>query len=196
MTMTSQRKILANRANSRASTGPKSATGKSRAARNARRHGSAISVSCDPELSARVEKAALEIAGVDAGPERRALARAIAEPQVDLIRVRQARHQLMANIFENPVPVFATQAAAMRSARALITISKSLDDRLPMPFVVSRFLDRLNESEKFALFASDVTRSLAAIDRYETRALSRRKAAIRAFDAAQRAPAERSSCGS
>ena len=61
--MTSLRKIQANRANARTSTGPKRAQSKARTARNARRHGLSLSVFADPVLSEQVEAIAREIAG-------------------------------------------------------------------------------------------------------------------------------------
>src|SRR4029077_1943887 len=53
--VTSERKIRANRANARASTGPKTAQGRSHAARNALRHALSLPVSSDPVLSEAVE---------------------------------------------------------------------------------------------------------------------------------------------
>ena len=43
-------------------------------------------------------------------------------------------------------------------------------------------LKPLKDNEKFATIVEDRTRELAALDRYERRAISKRKSAIRAFD--------------
>ena len=89
--MTSERKINANRANARASTGPKTVPGRTRVARNAFRHGLSLPVCSDPVLSEEVETLARKIAGPDADAISMAFARQIAEAQIDLRRVCDAR---------------------------------------------------------------------------------------------------------
>ena len=131
--MTSARKVHANRLNARASTGPRTSTGKARASQNARRHGLELSARYDPSRSGEVDALAREIAGADAAAERLALACAIAAAQIDLVRARRARRDLFPETLREP----------------------------------------------------DATVRLAAMDRYERRALSRRKLAIRDFDDAR-----------
>jgi hypothetical protein len=82
----SARKIHANRANARTSTGPRTAAGKARAARNARRHGLTLSVLADPVRAAELDDIAREIAGEGANPELQELASRIAAAQIDLVR--------------------------------------------------------------------------------------------------------------
>ena len=95
--MTSERKIRANQANARASTGPKTAQGRTRAARNALRHGLSLPVVSDPTFAEEIEGLAREIAGPDANAEIQELARWVAEAQIDLRRIRYARHQLLSH---------------------------------------------------------------------------------------------------
>jgi hypothetical protein len=85
--LTSDRKTSSNRKNARASTGPKAAQARARAARNALRHALSVSYS-DPALSEEVEVLAREIAGTEANAEIQELAHQIAEAQIDLRRVR------------------------------------------------------------------------------------------------------------
>jgi hypothetical protein len=86
--LTSDRKIKANRANARASTGPQTPRGRARAARNALRHGLSLPVCSDPALSEDIEALAREIAGPDTNARIQELARRVAEAQIDLRRVR------------------------------------------------------------------------------------------------------------
>src|SRR6516225_3324536 len=100
--MTSARKIKANRANARASAGAKTVHGKARAAQNARRHGLSLSVFENPILSEEAENLAREIAGEGPTPEILNRARGVAEPQIDLIRIRQVRHDLLSRDLKDP----------------------------------------------------------------------------------------------
>jgi hypothetical protein len=166
--LTSDRKIKANRTNARASTGPQTARGRDRALRNAFRHGLSLPVCSNPALSEEVETLAREIAGPDANAETQDLARQVAEAQVDLRRVRYARHKLL------------SEGSLLRKKNA---------PELPVEDFAAFLKSTPQGPHKFAILSQEA-KQLLAMDRYERRALSRRKSAIRAFDETRRRPTD------
>jgi hypothetical protein len=151
-----------------------------RSARNALRHGLSLPVYAYQALSEEVEALAREIAGVDASAEIQELAQRIAEAQSDLRRVRDARHQLLSQALSDPY------YDARANVREKLTVIRQLlrPNAPDVPLeAVTKYLTRVPEGpQKFALILAQELQQLSAMDRYERRALSRRKFAIRAFD--------------
>jgi hypothetical protein len=210
-TATSEKKRAANRANARASTGPRTPAGKRTVARNARRHGLNLPVMDDPALAPQVEALARDICGLGVNAQRQVsahhpaphpalyaavppalheklhLARRIAEAEIDLVRVRRARHDLVARAladrnYRSSARLGARIALLRRTGEMLhlgVPVAPELRDAI---------LSRPQGPRKFVLILADLAGELAAMDRYERRARSRRKFAIRAFDAARSSP--------
>jgi hypothetical protein len=139
--VTIPRQLAANRRNARLGTGPRSAAGKRSVAVNALRHGLSIPVFVDPGLATEVVELAERIAKGSTDPEVRERARDVAAAQIDVERVRRARHLLIVR------PAMGAPVSEARSDAMCETIQE-----------------------------------LWALDRYERRAMSRRKSAVRALE--------------
>ena len=129
--MTGERKIRANRANARA--GP--------FARGAKRASPRLEPACIFRSSfvGRGGNARARNCRMDANAEIRELARHIAEAQIDLRRVRYARHQLISQALSDPDYKF--EVMHRKKSALVIRYARRFDLRMPMPEKVMKFLN-------------------------------------------------------
>jgi len=93
----SARKRAANARNASRSTGPRTAAGKARAARNARRHGLTLSLSEAPSWWPILGALTEAFAGPQADQGRRERAMRVAYAHVEVLRIRKAKCDSLAN---------------------------------------------------------------------------------------------------
>jgi hypothetical protein len=177
--MTSEDQRRANRANGRASAGPKTMAGKARVRLNAWGHGLATKVLTDTKWAPAVESLARQLAGENAKTDLLAMARKVAEHQVELTRMRAYRARRVEQAYSDPKFSTKRRQAIEGGIEANFdrgSTSATVSEREPAHD------GHVRDDAKLGEVLTSMAKELAAIDRYERRALSRRKFAIREFD--------------
>jgi hypothetical protein len=179
--MPSDRQLAANRANARKSSGPRSASGKKRAARNALKHGLNTPMS-GAAFAREVEALARQIVDHAEDPLQMAVARDAAEAQLELARVQRVGVAMIERIaalgrlekrklFRTIKDETAYMALACLGARlGNIQPKCTIDPLPPMPE---------EEPQRTAEAVRRALPELVRLTRYERRAAGRRERAIR-----------------
>jgi hypothetical protein len=178
--MTTERQIAANRLNARKSTGPRSVAAKERASRNAYRHGLTLSLPSDAGTAKRLDEFARKLAGDSKNAIILEYARTAAQAELDLARVRQVKVALIQRVSAlgalDAPQVFGSSAEEIRylksilSGRAPPILPERIDSSATMP---------AQEPERTAEAVRRMLPELIKLNRYESRAVSRRDRAIR-----------------
>jgi hypothetical protein len=156
--MTSQRKIEANRRNGCKSRGPTSTKGKRRASGNARKYGLSVPILVDRQAQGKALNLAYAIAGKGANNDVLAQALVVAEIELELERIRQARGTAIETAMKQTRAANGEPDSASPSAHP----THSPPDQ--MAALPDGFIQALP--------------ALQRIERYERRAYSRRKNAV------------------
>ena len=174
--MASERQIAANRANAGKSSGPRSSAGKSRASRNAYRHGLSLSITSSAAVARQLDKLVRKIAGNTEDAILLERARALAQAELDLARVRRAKVALIARASAfaelEPPQLFSSMTQIIRAINALDRGSS-----LPEPIDASATMPS-QDPDRSAEAVRRVLPELRRLERYERRAAARRDRAV------------------
>ncbi len=182
-----------NRRNAKHSTGPRTAAGKARVAKNAFKHGLAVPVMETSGVDARIEEMARAIAGEGANAGRMEHARRIAAAQLDIIRIQEVRQRLFDNPDARRKKINTREMLQIANlvldwSELILAASDGAFDQNEHVIEVFRAFDELYSQMKGPPPSLDegignLAPQLLRLDRYERRATSRRNRAVRAFDA-------------
>jgi hypothetical protein len=171
--MASERQIAANRRNARKSTGPRSGAGRKRASRNAYRHGLTLSISSTAAFAKQLDKLVHKIAGDTEDEIVLERARAVAQAELELVRLRRAKVALIerASAFGELDPPQLTAAGFSRLLNAVLRGRdiETIDASAAMPS---------QEPERSGEAVRRVLPELRKLDRYERRAAAQRDRAV------------------
>src|SRR5262249_18295955 len=171
LTMASERQIAANRRNAHKSTRPRSSARRKRASRTAYRHGLTLSISSTAAFAKQLDKLVHEIAGDTKDEIVLERARAVAQAELELARVRRAKVALIerASAFGELDRPQLTVAQMIRVANASDRgrpfVPKAIDASATMPS---------QKPERSAEAVRRVLPELRKLDRYEHRAAAQR----------------------
>ena len=143
--MTSIRKIAANQRNSRSSSGPRTAAGRSSASRNALRHGLAAVTHRQAPPSAEVGQLAKAICGDDNDPEILALAVKIAETELVLQVIHAEQIAAIERLREPYAVPFAKKnnSLALAKARHMAAWLADREITARLPAVLEKYKDKM-----------------------------------------------------
>ena len=146
--MTSNRKIDANRRNSRKSSGPRTAAGKASASRNALRHGLAALTHRQPAPSAEVEEFARALCGDNQDPILLAQAVKVAESKMELCAVRAQKVAVIERLRDRHAAPFANKDPTHKELEARISESRQAEATIAvrLPELVAKYRDKIEEA--------------------------------------------------
>jgi hypothetical protein len=146
--MTSNRRIDANRRNSRNSCGPRTAAGKASASRNAMRHGLAALTHRQPVPSAEVEEFARALCDGNQDPILLAQAVKVAESKMGLCAVRAQKVAVIERLRDRHAASFANKDPTHKELESRIMEARQAEATIAvrLPELVAKYGDKIEEA--------------------------------------------------
>ena len=137
--MATEKQIAANRANAQKSTGPKTAAGRLTSSRNAFRHGLSLPLRLDIATLEKADAIACLLTPDQADEEQLTAATEVAQAQLELLRIRAVRAELMSAVELAPgnLPHLQRLAALDRYERFAHTKRRRASRKLQVPDIGS-----------------------------------------------------------